>query len=170
MQRLSTIRRHLPTIRIASGAFLFRIPMLKKFILCALTHRNALDFLQTYSLLGLPRSYQKGAGTRRCGAFHAWGNVEMKKICAWCQKPMNDEPEDGTPISHGICDQCVEHVMKDRTAIWFVLSSINSPQLAVDGDKRANTAQGAKSMSKTVQRVGPVTSRSRQGAGGRTLS
>jgi hypothetical protein len=32
----------------------------------------------------------------------------MKKVCAWCQEPMNDAPGRGLPISHGICNRCVE--------------------------------------------------------------
>jgi hypothetical protein len=42
-----------------------------------------------------------------------WGEeVEMKKVCAWCQQLMNDSPEKGLPISHGICDRCVELALK----------------------------------------------------------
>jgi hypothetical protein len=43
-------------------------------------------------------------------------DVEMKRVCAWCQKPMNDVPEEGAPVSHGICDRCVElALMKDKS-------------------------------------------------------
>lgn len=31
----------------------------------------------------------------------------MKKVCAWCKRPMNEEPENGMPISHGICELCI---------------------------------------------------------------
>jgi len=30
----------------------------------------------------------------------------MKKVCAWCQESMDDEPQSAAPISHGICDRC----------------------------------------------------------------
>jgi hypothetical protein len=36
----------------------------------------------------------------------------MKKICAWCQAPLNDEPGNGVLISHGICDRCVKRALK----------------------------------------------------------
>lgn len=32
----------------------------------------------------------------------------MKRVCAWCHKPLNDESIDGSLITHGICDDCAE--------------------------------------------------------------
>jgi transcriptional regulator of aromatic amino acid metabolism len=64
----------------------------------------------------------------------------MKRVCAWCQKPLNDEPEDENPISHGICERCLEFVETDRTAIRTFLNTLDAPVLAVDGDGRAISA------------------------------
>ena len=64
----------------------------------------------------------------------------MKSVCAWCQRPLNDAPEDGTPISHGICERCIEYVEMDRTAIGTFLNTIDTPVLAVDGEGRAISA------------------------------
>ena len=64
----------------------------------------------------------------------------MKRVCAWCQKPLNDEPEDGSPISHGICQRCLEYVEMDRTAIRSFLNTIEAPVLAVDGEGRVISA------------------------------
>jgi len=35
----------------------------------------------------------------------------MKRVCAWCQKPLNNEPEGGVPVSHGICDRCFQNTV-----------------------------------------------------------
>jgi hypothetical protein len=64
----------------------------------------------------------------------------MKSICAWCQHPLNDEPESDAPITHGICDRCVEFVVDSRTAIRTFLDTIDSPVLAIDGEGRAISA------------------------------
>ncbi len=32
----------------------------------------------------------------------------MRKVCAWCKRPMNDERRIGGLVSHGICDECAE--------------------------------------------------------------
>jgi hypothetical protein len=64
----------------------------------------------------------------------------MKSVCAWCDRPLNDEPEGATPITHGICNRCVEFVTDDRTAIRSFLNTIDAPVLAVDGEGRAISA------------------------------
>lgn len=35
----------------------------------------------------------------------------MKVICGWCRKPMSDDGK-GDTISHGICDDCMEVVLR----------------------------------------------------------
>jgi hypothetical protein len=35
----------------------------------------------------------------------------MKRVCAWCLRPLNNEPDGGTPVSHGICDRCLENTL-----------------------------------------------------------
>ena len=38
----------------------------------------------------------------------------MKIICAWCKKAMEEKPPlDDDRISHSICQQCKEDVLKD---------------------------------------------------------
>ena len=64
----------------------------------------------------------------------------MKRVCAWCRTPMNDEPEDGTPISHGMCDRCAKSV----------LGALEFPELAVDAGW-ASTALQTHSMGGTVK-------------------
>jgi hypothetical protein len=64
----------------------------------------------------------------------------VQKVCAWCNKPLNDEPEDGSPITHGICQRCLEFVLMNRTAIRNFLNTIDAPVLAVDREGRAISA------------------------------
>src|SRR5208337_2660831 len=68
------------------------------------------------------------------------GGAKLQMVCAWCQRPLNDEPEDGNPISHGICERCLEYVDMNRTAISSFLNTIDAPVLAVDGEGRAISA------------------------------
>jgi hypothetical protein len=35
----------------------------------------------------------------------------MRKVCAWCQDPMDDEPQNAVPITHGICDRCARNAL-----------------------------------------------------------
>jgi hypothetical protein len=71
----------------------------------------------------------------------SWKGVfRMKRICAWCNKPLDDEPADGSPITHGICSRCLEYVLINRTAISSFLNTIDAPVLAVDGEARAISA------------------------------
>ena len=39
----------------------------------------------------------------------------MKRVCAWCQKPMKSDPDGGKPVSHGICDRCFESTVMKMT-------------------------------------------------------
>lgn len=59
----------------------------------------------------------------------------MRRMCAWCQTAMNDEPDDGAPMSHGICDACLELVLTNRTAVRFFLTSIFSPEAVNNGGR-----------------------------------
>ncbi len=61
----------------------------------------------------------------------------MKKVCAWCQRPLNDEPASGDPVSHGICRRCLEYALSSRIALKDFLDSIDAPVLAVDEEVRA---------------------------------
>jgi DNA-directed RNA polymerase subunit RPC12/RpoP len=36
----------------------------------------------------------------------------MKVVCAWCSKTIKEE--DGKPISHGICTDCKEKILKEE--------------------------------------------------------
>ena len=36
----------------------------------------------------------------------------FKKICGWCQKFLGGNPQ-GTKLSHGICDPCLERVISE---------------------------------------------------------
>jgi hypothetical protein len=64
----------------------------------------------------------------------------MRTICAWCNKRTNDEPPEGTLISHGICARCVEYALSSRVAIRDFLNRIDAPVLAVDGEGKACSA------------------------------
>jgi hypothetical protein len=64
----------------------------------------------------------------------------MRRVCAWCHKPLDDKPEDGTPITHGICPLCAEQALASRIAINDFLKTIDAPVLAVDGDVRVIAA------------------------------
>jgi hypothetical protein len=87
----------------------------------------------------------------------------MKKICAWCQETMRDEPGEGTMISHGICNRCAESVEKK-----IAISSFYSPVLALHGDRRAMRARNAEPASESAENVERITSRSRRVASGGT--
>jgi len=64
----------------------------------------------------------------------------MRRICAWCHKALDEELVDGGPISHGICTPCLDYVLADRTAIRGLLSTLEGPVLAVDGEGRIISA------------------------------
>ncbi len=64
----------------------------------------------------------------------------MRSICAWCRRPLDDKPEDGSPISHGICRLCLDYVQTDRTAIRGFLNTIETPVIAVDAEGRVISA------------------------------
>jgi hypothetical protein len=34
----------------------------------------------------------------------------VKKVCAWCKKPLDDAAEQEAPVSHGICNRCASSV------------------------------------------------------------
>jgi hypothetical protein len=68
------------------------------------------------------------------------GGISLKKICAWCQKPLDNEPEEGNPITHGICERCAEFVLSNRTRIGSFLNTINTPVLVVDADVKVISA------------------------------
>lgn len=56
----------------------------------------------------------------------------MKRVCAWCQRPLNSEPDGGTPVSHGICDRCFENTLMKIALLGSLRGAGNSP-LEADG-------------------------------------
>jgi nitrogen fixation/metabolism regulation signal transduction histidine kinase len=61
----------------------------------------------------------------------------MKRICAWCGKDLEKPseyaaPADG-PISHGICSECVDFLIRnDRQSLAAFLDRLTVPVLLVD--------------------------------------
>jgi hypothetical protein len=55
----------------------------------------------------------------------------MRKICAWCQRPMNQSPEDDTRITHGICGPCFQSA-ENRLAV----KGLDLLGLAIGGDEK----------------------------------
>jgi hypothetical protein len=35
----------------------------------------------------------------------------MRRVCAWCQKPLDSNPRLSDPVTHGICDRCLRIVL-----------------------------------------------------------
>ena len=61
----------------------------------------------------------------------------MRTLCAWCGRPIVDEPADpGGPISHGICAPCILAVEFDSKPLHAFLQSTTDPVIAVDADGR----------------------------------
>jgi len=58
----------------------------------------------------------------------------MKRVCAWCQRPLNSEPDRGTPVSHGICNLCFENVLVKIRLLGDLRTAIKSP---VEGNRRS---------------------------------
>lgn len=68
----------------------------------------------------------------------------MKRICAWCGKPM-DGPSSGAPreepISHGICHDCSRTLWAEvGIPIEEFLESLDLPTILVDGEGRVRRA------------------------------
>jgi hypothetical protein len=53
---------------------------------------------------------------------------------------LDDKPDDGSPISHGICGGCAEQALTSRTSINAFLNRLEFPVLAVDGNVRVISA------------------------------
>jgi hypothetical protein len=64
----------------------------------------------------------------------------LRRICAWCHKPLDDNPDDGSPITHGICEGCAEYFQKDKILVRGFLNTIDAPLLAVDAEVRTISA------------------------------
>jgi hypothetical protein len=70
------------------------------------------------------------------------GKHAMKRICAWCKKPLDEEGGDNDTITHGICEACLPILLSRRISIGDFLSALPTPVLAVDEKGRiiaANT-------------------------------
>ena len=77
----------------------------------------------------------------------------MRRICAWCKAPLNEEK--AGPISHGICESCALFVLSDKFRFRDFLESIDAPLLAVDGSGKAIDANtvALKTLGKGMPRV-----------------
>ena len=64
----------------------------------------------------------------------------MKRVCAWCRRPLNDESENGEPISHGICEYCARTLYQEKKDA----SLGNAPdyQAAMKADSARHKRQG----------------------------
>lgn len=51
----------------------------------------------------------------------------MKRVCAWCQRPLNSESDGGKPVSHGICDRCFKNVLIKLTLLSSLHGVTNFP-------------------------------------------
>jgi hypothetical protein len=51
----------------------------------------------------------------------------MKRVCAWCKRPLNSEPDGGKPVSHGICDRCFKNVIMKLTLLKGFHGVMNFP-------------------------------------------
>jgi hypothetical protein len=64
----------------------------------------------------------------------------MKVVCAWCRKPMNNEPRDGSVISHGMTSTGIKtfdhYISTERLEEGTVL-------LRIDEAKEAEGRTGA---------------------------
>ena len=60
----------------------------------------------------------------------------MVGICAWCHDLIGPKSKGGT-ITQGICRGCLEYVLAKKIETSEFLNTIDSPVLAVDGDRRA---------------------------------
>ena len=58
----------------------------------------------------------------------------MRRICAWCRQPLNDEAEDENPVIHGMCDSCLENALLNLTSsdraidLWHSPGGARSPR------------------------------------------
>jgi hypothetical protein len=50
----------------------------------------------------------------------------MRKVCAWCRQPLNDEAEDEKPVSHGICDSCLVSALLNGSSIVSTIDRVPS--------------------------------------------
>jgi hypothetical protein len=66
----------------------------------------------------------------------------MKRVCAWCQRPLNDEPENGELISHGICEYCARTLYQEKkgASLGNAYDSLAAMQLDAERQKRQRTA------------------------------
>ena len=60
----------------------------------------------------------------------------MRKVCAWCKKPLDDKQgplRDNEPISHGICQKCAFHVKASSNGVPLksFLEQFNAPVLCI---------------------------------------
>jgi len=72
----------------------------------------------------------------------------MKRVCAWCQNPLddfhNEDNHDSTPITHGMCGDCARSFMahKSRQLSDF-LDRFENPVFLVDSHGRMITANSS---------------------------
>lgn len=60
----------------------------------------------------------------------------MKRICAWCRKPLeehNPTSDDQADITHGLCHDCAHHLLAETgMPLTEYLDGIKAPVLAID--------------------------------------
>jgi hypothetical protein len=73
--------------------------------------------------------------------------MSMRVICAWCKKDLGTKATtsvDESPVSHGICPDCVKKIMAPLgKPLETFLDTLAGPVLAVDGDGRVFSANAA---------------------------
>ena len=69
--------------------------------------------------------------------------IAMKVVCAWCNKTLSPGEPDDT-VSHGICPDCAEMVLRQRQVpLLELLNQFDVPVIALDADVSALCANQA---------------------------
>ena len=58
-----------------------------------------------------------------------------KKICAWCKKDLGEAQNSPSIITHGICLECADKLLRDvKIPFDDFLDSLNTPVLVIDNE------------------------------------
>jgi len=60
----------------------------------------------------------------------------MKRVCAWCQRLLNNEPENGELISHGICEYCAKTLYNGKNSAGMGNGADFQAALQVDAGRQ----------------------------------